>query len=77
MDFDQKMGAGDLKAIGGSSRMMAVSRRMRFDGWKCSWCRNPTPLHRQADAQFCDEGCRKNVARWRRRARSVRPKQGG
>jgi len=75
MDFDPKAGARELKAIGGSTWMVAVSRRMRFDGWKCSWCRDPVPLHRRADAHFCGEGCRKNVARWRRRAWSVRPKQ--
>ena len=51
------------------ARMMAVSRRMRFDRWKCSWCRDPVPLYRRADAQFCCESCRKKAARWRRRAR--------
>ncbi|MFD0982560.1 hypothetical protein [Tropicimonas aquimaris] len=48
------------------ARMQAVSRNIRWTGWKCAWCYEPIPLYRRADARFCCEGCRKRAARQRR-----------
>ena len=33
------------------ARMLAVSRRIRADGWLCPWCGEPVPLWRRADAR--------------------------
>ncbi len=48
------------------ARMMAVSRNIRFGGWKCRRCREPIALYKRADARFCSERCRKAEARERR-----------
>lgn len=48
------------------ARMRAVARRITRDGWRCQRCGEKIPLFRRADANFCGESCRKNVARHRR-----------
>ncbi len=48
------------------ARLRAVIANLKIDGWLCSWCSNPVPLWRRADAQFCCEACRKKAARERR-----------
>ena len=52
-------------------RAKAVLRNLRWGGWLCSWCFEPVPLFRRADAQFCCEGCRKRAARMRRKDREA------
>ena len=56
------------------ARARAVARRIRQDGWLCSWCNGPIPAFRRADALFCREACRKRAARVPRgpRTRAVR-----
>ena len=51
------------------ARMLAVRRNIRLHGWTCHWCRDPIPLFKRADAEFCSEGCRKRAARQKRRWR--------
>lgn len=48
------------------ARMVAVSRRIKVDGWRCPRCGEPVPLYRRADARFCGEGCRSRAARARK-----------
>ena len=48
------------------ARLRAVVLNIRHGGWLCSWCRDPVPIWRRADARFCCEGCRKKAARQRR-----------
>ena len=52
------------------ARMRAVTRRLRWGGWKCQGCGEPVALHKRADAQFCSERCRKAEARARRQRRA-------
>lgn len=47
-------------------RGKAVFRNLIRGGWLCRWCRDPVPIYKRADAQFCCEGCRKRAARDRR-----------
>jgi hypothetical protein len=53
------------------ARMLAVTRRMKADGWRCSWCGEPVPLYRRADAIYCGDGCRGRAARCRRGLPSI------
>lgn len=48
------------------ARMRAVTRRLRWGGWKCRGCGEPMPLCKRADADYCSESCRKRAARRRR-----------
>ena len=50
-------------------RMLRAKRilsNLRWGGWCCTWCREPVPLSKRADAKFCSDGCRKRAARERR-----------
>jgi hypothetical protein len=51
------------------ARMTAVTRRLRWEGWRCRECNKPVPLYKRADARFCSEQCRKLAARRRRAER--------
>ena len=53
------------------ARMIAVSHRIKADGWLCPWCREPVPLYRRANSRYCGEGCRARAARSRK---CVRPR---
>lgn len=53
------------------ARMRAICRNVAFGGWRCTWCHDPVPIWRRADACFCSEGCRKRAARERRALREV------
>jgi hypothetical protein len=48
------------------ARMLAISKRIKVDGWRCPWCGEPVPLYRRADANYCGEGCRSRAARARK-----------
>ena len=50
------------------ARMLAVSHRIKANGWRCAWCAEPVPLYRRADARYCCEGCRSRAARSRKTA---------
>lgn len=51
------------------TRAIAILRRLARGTWRCRWCGETLPDYLRADALYCNERCRKRVARWRRRCR--------
>ena len=50
------------------ARMHAVARNIARGGWRCWHCGTEIALFKRADARYCDDRCRKALARERRKS---------
>ena len=49
------------------ARAIAMVRRLALGTWRCLWCREMLPDYLRADARYCNDRCRKQAARARRK----------
>lgn len=55
------------------ARAQRILRNARWGEWACTFCEEPVPMFRRADAVYCCEGCRKRAARRRRATGGAKP----
>lgn len=51
------------------ARLRTVVRNLERGGWLCSWCLDPVPIWRRADARYCCQGCKRSATSERRAER--------